>query len=164
MRDRGLWRDRSGFEQETPARVRAMSEPVLLDTGPLVAYLDRREEHHAWAVAQFAALPAPPFTCEAVLSEACFLLEKQPPAIEKIGEYLERGVIRLIPVGSAAQPAIFALMRKYREVPMAYADACLLWLADNIRLCRVFTVDADFTIYRLPRARPVPLIIPPGAG
>jgi predicted nucleic acid-binding protein len=95
-----------------------------------------------------------------VLSEACFLLEEQPAAIEKIGEYLERGVIRLIPVGSAAQSDIFALMRKYRQVPMAYADACLLWLADNIRQCRVLTVDSDFTIYPLARARPVPLIIP----
>ena len=137
-----------------------MSEPVLLETGPLVAYLDRREKHHEWAVEQFTALSDPPFTCEAVLSEACFLLEQQQPGIEKIGEYLERGVIHLIPVGSAAQPEIFALMRKYRRVPMGYADACLLWLADTIRRCRVLTMDLDFMFYRLPRARPVPLIIP----
>jgi predicted nucleic acid-binding protein len=112
------------------------------------------------AVAQFGILSEPPFTCEAVLSEACFLLKQQPRAIEKIGEYLARGAINLIPVGSGAQADIFALMRKYRQVSMAYADACLLWLADSIRRCRVLTVDSDFTVYRLDRARPVPLIIP----
>ena len=67
------------------------------------------------------------------------------------------GVIKLIPVGSGAQADICALMRKYHEVPMAYADACLLWLAESIRECRVLTLDSDFAVYRLGRARLVPL-------
>jgi predicted nucleic acid-binding protein len=137
-----------------------VSEPVLLDTGPLVAYLDRREEHHAWAVEQFAALSAPLFTCEAVLSEACFLLRQQEAAIQKIGEFLRQGAMELIPVGTDTQPDIFSLMHKYRQVPMAYADACLLWLAETLGDCHVFTTDSDFAIYRLPRARPLQLISP----
>ena len=62
-----------------------------------------------------------------------------------------------------AQPRIFALMEKYRQVPMSYADACLLWLlwlAETHPRSRVFTLDSDFEIYRLERARRVPLIAP----
>ena len=137
-----------------------MSQLVLLDTGPLVAYLDVREQHHEWATRQFAALTEPPFVCEAVVSEACFLLASLPAAIAKIGDYLEHGVLAMVPVGGAAQPRIFALMEKYRQVPMSYADACLLWLAETHARSRVFTVDSDFEIYRLERARTVPVIAP----
>ena len=137
-----------------------MSGVVLLDTGPLVAYLDVRQQNHEWAARQFAGLTEPPLICEAVVSEACFLLAGQPRAVAKIGEYLERGVLAMVPVGGAAQPRIFALMEKYRQVPMSYADACLLWLAETHARSRVFTLDSDFEIYRLDRARSVPVIAP----
>ena len=137
-----------------------MSNPILLDTGPLVAYLDETDQFHAWAVAEFGELPVPFLTPEAVISEACFLLAGLPRAIAKIGDYFERGVLAMVPVGGAAQPRIFALMEKYRQVPMAYADACLLWLAETHPRSRIFTVDSDFEIYRLERARTVPVIAP----
>ena len=137
-----------------------MSGVVLLDTGPLVAYLDVRQQNHEWAARQFAGLTEPPLICEAVVSEACFLLAGQPRAVAKIGEYLERGVLAMVPIGGAAQPRIFALMEKYRQVPMSYADACLLWLAETHARSRVFTLDSDFEIYRLDRARSVPVIAP----
>ena len=66
----------------------------------------------------------------------------------------------MVPIGGAAQPRIFALMEKYRQVPMSYADACLLWLAETHARSRVFTLDSDFEIYRLDRARRVPVIAP----
>ena len=137
-----------------------MSDPVLLDAGPLVAYLDETEQFHEWAVDRFRELPVPFLTPEAVLSEVCFLLADSPRAVAKIGEYLERGVLAMVPVGGAAQPRIFALMAKYRQVPMSYADACLLWLAETHARSRVFTLDSDFAIYRLERARSVPVIAP----
>ena len=137
-----------------------MIEAVLLDTGPLVAYLDIRQQHHEWAARQFALLKEPPLVCEAVVSEACFLLAGQPRAIAKIGDYLGRGLLTMIPVGAVAPPRIFALMEKYRQMPMSYADACLLWLAETHPRSRVFTLDSDFGIYRLERARRVPLIAP----
>ena len=66
----------------------------------------------------------------------------------------------MAPVGGAAQPRIFAMMEKYRQVPMSYADACLLWLAESSVRSRIFTLDSDFSIYRLERSRRVPLIAP----
>jgi predicted nucleic acid-binding protein len=55
-----------------------VTRPVLLDTGPLIAALDRRDGHHGWAKAQFDRLGAPFLTYEAVLSKSCFLLGKVP--------------------------------------------------------------------------------------
>jgi predicted nucleic acid-binding protein len=63
-------------------------------------------------------------------------------------------------VGGAAQARVFAMMEKYRQVPMSYADACLLWLAEKHAGSRVFTLDSDFKIYRLGRTDRVPLIAP----
>ncbi len=133
---------------------------VLLDTGPLVAYLDRAQQHHAWAAEQFGEFREPLRVCEAVLTEACFLLANLPPAQAAIGELLRREVLVLAQVGDVAQPRIFALMAKYRQVPMSYADACLVWLAETHARSRVFTLDSDFGIYRLERARRVPVIAP----
>lgn len=133
---------------------------VILDTGPLVAYLDRREEHHRWAVEQFSTLTDPLLVCEAVITEACFLLKDFTPAIVKVGEYLERGVLEMASVGSAAQWRVFALMGRYRNLPMSYADACVTWLAESRPRARVFTLDSHFSVYRLEDRRPVPLIAP----
>ena len=133
---------------------------VLLDTGPLVAYLDRGQEHHAWVVEKFEEFTVPWWVCEAVLTEACFLLTHLPPAQTAVGELLRRGVLVMAPVGGVAQPRIFALMEKYWQVPMSYTDACLLWLAESHARTRVFTLDSDFRIYRLERARTVPVIAP----
>ncbi len=133
---------------------------VLLDTGPLVAYLNRSEEHHGWSVEKFEALAEPLWVCEAVLTEVCFLLAHLPPAQAAVGELLQRGVLAMAPVGGSAQRRIFALMEKYRKLPMSYADACLLWLAESHARSRVFTLDSDFAIYRLERARTVSMIAP----
>jgi predicted nucleic acid-binding protein len=135
-----------------------MSGMVLVDSGPLVAYLDASDQFHEWAVERFSELPAPFLVPEAVISETCFLLAEVPRAIAKVGDWLQRGVLVLAPIGGAAQPRIFALMEKYRQIPMSYADACLIWLAEVHAPSRVFTLDADFTVYRLDRRRAVPVI------
>lgn len=137
-----------------------MKGALLLDTGPLVAYLDASDQHHKWAVRQFGELSAPFFVPEAVISEASFLLADVPQAVAKIGQWLQRGLLVLAPIGPGAQGAIFECMEKYRTVPMSYADACMVWLAGAHAGSRVFTVDSDFQIYRIERHRPVPLIAP----
>lgn len=105
-----------------------MTKPVFLDAGPLVAYLDDMEQYHNWAVEKFSELPGPFLLPEAVMSETCFLLRDQPKALAKIGNFFERGLLSIASLGSSAQPRVFAMMEKYRTVPMSYADACLLWL------------------------------------
>lgn len=139
-----------------------MRGSVLVDSGPMVAYLDKSDHYHDWAVERFGGVPAPLIVPEAVISETCFLLAEVPQAVAKVGDYLRRGVLVLAPIGGGAQARIFALMEKYRQVPMSYADACLLWLAETHSGSRVFTVDSDFSIYRLERSRRVPVIAPFG--
>ena len=95
-----------------------------------------------------------------MLSETSFLLADLPQAVAKVGNWLQRGILILSPIGAAAQTAVFELMQKYRKVPMSYADACMACLAGAHAGSRVFTVDSDFQIYRFERNRPIPLTSP----
>jgi predicted nucleic acid-binding protein len=134
----------------------------LLDTGPLVAYLNRRDEHHAWAVETLERLPSPVVTCEAVLSEACFLTRRLPGGPEAVLALVARGALGVdLRLASEIDP-IRRLMRKYADVPMSLADACLVRMAELERDSVVLTTDRDFTVYRRNRRQVIPLLAPPG--
>src|SRR5580700_2630841 len=79
---------------------------AILDTGPLVGSLDRDDQWHRWAATQFAAIQQPALTCEAVISEACFLLRESPDARQKIFTLVERGVLRIVSVLPDESPSI----------------------------------------------------------
>lgn len=136
-----------------------MRAGVLLDTGPLVAYLYRRERYHQWAIEQFATLDAPFVTCEPVLTEACFLAARVrlPPA--RILDMLQRGLVRIGLELHEELAAIRALMHRYANVPMSLADACLVRLAEMTGP-PILTLDNDFAIYRAHGRRPLELITP----
>jgi predicted nucleic acid-binding protein len=69
-----------------------MKRQVILDTGPLVAFLNGRDKHHDWAEAQWAQIQPPLLTCEAVISEACFLLRQWEEGAGDVFELLQRKV------------------------------------------------------------------------
>src|ERR1700676_1638834 len=124
-----------------------MRSGVLLDTGPLVAYLSERDHYHDWAVETFIALDLPAITCEPVLTEACFLIERnghQPP---RVLDHASRSEIHIGLQIDQEIAAIRALMERYANVPMSLADACLVRLAELTGLA-ICTLDADFAIYR----------------
>ena len=103
-----------------------MISKVLLDTGSLIALIDRRDQHHAWVVAQFDQILPPLLTCEAVLAEACYLAPRAGRPAEDPLLLLERGVLRLaFDLGDNLGP-VSTLMKRYASVPMALADACLV--------------------------------------
>ena len=137
-----------------------MTERVILDTGPLVALLDAGDTAHAWTVRQFREITGPLLTCEPVLAEALYLVRSLRPAQEKILEWVERGVL-LCPFRLSEEVArVSALWKKYSDVPISLADACLVCMSeqhDDHRLC---TLDSDFTVYRKHGREPIPLIIP----
>jgi uncharacterized protein len=136
-----------------------VSEGAIVDTGPLVAFLDRGEQHHDWACEQFRQFPGPLPTCEPVLTEALFLLRRLPAAQEKLLELVAR---RCLVVDFRAQPEIEAIRRvwrKYRDLPMSFADACLVCMAETTGLA-VCTLDADFAVYRIHGRTPLTLIRP----
>jgi predicted nucleic acid-binding protein len=133
---------------------------VLLDTGPLVALLDQSEYFHSWAVQQLKSIQVPLITCEAVIAEACFLLRLYPPATASIGTWIERGIIESRFVLARDAAATFGLLKKFSDVPMSFADACLVRLTEQYPDHRVFTLDKDFLIYRTNRRQRIKVLMP----
>jgi predicted nucleic acid-binding protein len=133
---------------------------VLLDTGPLVAFLDRADRYHDWVKTQWEGIRPPFLTCESVLSEACFLLGSAGLDSSRVLDLVARGVV--VPSFRVETEAttIGELMRKYSEVPMSLADACLVRMAEGIADSTVMTVDKDFLIYRMHGRKVVPSIMP----
>ena len=138
-----------------------MTEPaVLLDTGPLVSFLAAGLEYHAWAVEQWKKLRPPLLTCEAVLTEAAFLLKREGRDTEALFALLERRVIRIAIAVEKEQSDLRALMRRYRNRPMTLADACLVRLSEIHAASEVLTLDGDFRIYRRHGNKVIPVRMP----
>jgi predicted nucleic acid-binding protein len=133
---------------------------VLLDTGPLVALLNRRDRHHQWATEQWAEIAPPLSTCESVLAEACFLLRDLDDGPGRVLEFVARGVLKVPFRVESEAGTIAGLLRRYASVPMSLADACLVWMVERDARARVFTLDDDFRIYRIHGRRMIPLLAP----
>lgn len=138
-----------------------MTRWVIVDTGPLVAFLDRGQPRHAWIRELSKELEPPWVTCEAVLAEAWHLLRRLPSAQDALLEMVDSG---LIEVGfSLAQQSsqVRALCDTYRDVPMSLADACLVRMAELLDSHSVCTLDTDFVVYRKHRRQTIPVLMPP---
>lgn len=137
-----------------------MRQGILLDTGPLVAALNRRDRYHEWALSHLNAIQPPLLTCESVLSEACFLLGKIGSDGETVMQLVRRGVVEVsFDLKDHVNP-VAALLKKYRSVPMSLADACLVRMTELHSEGRVFTLDSDFRIYRRNGRQVVPTLLP----
>jgi uncharacterized protein len=137
---------------------------IVLDTGPLVALLNRRDRHHVWAREVLDSIEPPIFTCDPVLSEACFLLRALKGGTDAVLELVARGIVRTdFRVGSEVD-AIRELMKKFESVPMSLADACLVRMTELDSRSIVLTLDSDFRVYRRNRRQVVPTISPEKSG
>lgn len=135
-------------------------ETVIVDTGPLVAFLRRDDSDHPWAVSQFRGLNEPLLTCEAVLSESIFLLSQSPGGVQKLTNLIDRGLV--VPTFNLSDEwtSVSQLLRRFDDVPMSLADACLVRMTELHPYSKVFTLDSDFKIYRRNRRQIIPLISP----
>ncbi len=132
----------------------------LVDTGPLIALLARGDAHHEWAIEQSKAAPATVLTCEAVISEALFLLKRAGHDVDDLFTLVEVGFLRSDFNFQAEARVVRNLMKRYREQPMGFADACLVRMAElNPDAC-VWTLDGDFRVYRKNRRQTLSLVIP----
>lgn len=138
-----------------------MSTIVLLDTGPLVASLYKRDQHHLWAKRTLATLPSLFLTCEAVLTEACFLTYKLLGHSDPLIEMVENDLLRLDFDLKREISAVHSLMKRYADVPMSLADACLVRMSELYSDSVVLTTDSDFSIYRKHKRQAIPTIMPP---
>ncbi len=134
--------------------------PVLLDASVIVALLNRNDHYHDLCVAAVDTLESPLVTCEAVIAETCYLLRKFPPAVDTVLENVAKGVFQIPFHLSRAAVDIRRIIRKYRDVPADFADACLIQMAEELGAGEILTLDGDFHIYRWGRNKPFRFLIP----
>lgn len=121
----------------------------LIDTGAILALLDRNDRWHRPCAEAFAGLPLPLATSAAVLAELFHLLDG-PHDFAAAWGFLRSGAVTVLPVGDEDLPSLEALMDRYKDRPMDFADATLVHLARREGLTTIFTVDHnDFETYRI---------------
>ena len=142
-------RPRLGFERASPN-----AEPVyvkaLADTGALLAYLDAADRWHERCRSAFGQFRLPLTTSTAVLTELFHLVGDSPRELDITWKFVRSGALTVASLSDRDLPDIEALMRKYHDRPMDYADGTLVHLAQRESLSTVFTIDHDeFETYRV---------------
>jgi predicted nucleic acid-binding protein len=135
-----------------------MAVSALVDTGFLVALLSIRDANHRWAAEQAPRLPPPWMTCEAVLSETAHLLGER--GTRSLASLLRRGALICRYRFADDMDAVLKLLEKYADVPMSFADACLVRMTETLNDPMLLTTDADFRIYRRHGRQTIPCMLP----
>jgi len=136
-----------------------MAASALVDAGFLVALFSRRDANHRWAAAQALRLPPPWTTCEAVLSEASHLLGSRGTG--SLASLLRRDAITCSYRFRDDMNAVLNLLEKYADVPMSFADACLVRMTETLNDPLLLTTDTDFRVYRRHGRQVIPCALPP---
>ena len=134
--------------------------PAIVDTGPLVAYFDRSERYHRWAVERIEELDGPLLVCEPVLTEASYLLGRFPKAQDTLMALIGNGALSVAFHIQEHVAELRKLLHKYRDTPMSLADACVVRMAELNERHTVLTLDSDFSVYRKHGKAPLALIHP----
>jgi predicted nucleic acid-binding protein len=134
---------------------------VLLDTGPIVAYLKADDTHHAWAVEALGRLRPPLLTCEPVLAEAVYLLRGLSNGSAKVFELIRRGAVTVgFRLADDIEP-VQRVIAKYGPRRMDLADACLVRMSEVYEDPVLLTVDAQFRdVYRRHGRKTIPTFLP----
>jgi predicted nucleic acid-binding protein len=137
-----------------------MRQQILLDTGALVALIDRRDHYHSWVKTELATIEPPLLSCEAVISEAWFLLQRVSNGRETLIGLLKSQQILVAFQFNEEVESITSLLTRYLSVPISLADASLVRMAELYPQSEVLTLDSDFLIYRKHKNQPIPVIMP----
>lgn len=122
---------------------------TLVDTGPLVALIDADDRDHQRCVEASRRLRSALITTWPVLTEAMYLLSGDPAGQDALLSAIENGDIGATNLGAEDLPVLRGLLRRYRDLPMDFADASLVCVAQRERILQVFTLDRDFGVYRV---------------
>jgi uncharacterized protein len=135
-----------------------MAANVIVDAAFLVAFVDRREANHRWARDRSRQLALPWKTCEAAVSEAFHILGAAGAPFLAALLY-RRAVVPEFSLGAQID-AVLKLMAKYADVPMSFADACLVRMTELLSDPLLVTLDADFNVYRRHGRQIIPCVMP----
>ena len=131
----------------------------LADTGFLVAFVNRNDRFHDWAITVATGITEPLLTCEAVLAETAFQLSSVPVVLSMV----RLGLVELAFDCSEHLPQLTALARRYADRKPDLADLCLVRMSELHSRHSVVTTDrGDFRIYRRNKRETIPLVCPPG--
>lgn len=137
-------------------------EPVeaLIDTGPLVGFLDASDQWHAFAVTVVAQIKFPAFTCESVLSEAAYHLRHSARGRSALFEMVDSEALVVLPIFPDGRAYVRAALKRF-GAKTDLADAGLLWLAESFPAAHIVTTDRrDFLRYRLSTGRAPKILTP----
>ncbi len=137
-----------------------MEKTVIIDSGVIVAALLKRDHHHVWAKAHLAQMTSACLTCEAVLSECFYLLQKVFDGQQRLSALLERGVVRVDFALPDHLSEVLKLIHRYHDTPMSLADACLVKMSELHGDACVWTTDHDFEVYRRSNRQKIPMLAP----
>ena len=127
-----------------------MAANALIDTGAILALLDRSERWHLACTESFRQLRLPLITSEAVLTELFHMVGDNRREMEGAWKFVRSGAVELAPISHGELPGIQVLMSRYRDRPMDFADATLVHLAIREGLSTILATDhADFETYRI---------------
>jgi len=130
----------------------------ILDAGPLIAAINRQDEHHRWACETLERLGPPFYSCTEAVAEAA-AMTGQPAALV---EMIQSGEIVLAFDLSEQTAGVLSLLKKYADRDMDLADACIVRMTELLRDCHVVTLDrGDFAVYRRNGRDLIPVIAPP---
>lgn len=138
------------------------NRPILLDTGPLVAFLNQRDDYHEWACEVLNGVQPPLYTSEAVIAEACYILRRLPGGPQAVVGLLEQDLVWVMFQLQHEAAEVSRLLTRYADLPGSLADLSLVRLAEKYSRATVLTLDRDFHVYRKNRRSKIPLITPPG--
>jgi uncharacterized protein len=130
----------------------------IADTGFLVAFANRDDDHHDWALSLAARVTEPLLTCEPVLAETAFHLQSVTVTLALVAE----GLVTISFSSSAHLPQLAVLAKRFADRKPDLADLCLIRMSELYPRHAVITVDrADFRVYRRNKRETIPLICPP---
>jgi hypothetical protein len=135
-----------------------MAGTVLVDAGFLAAFIIARDSNHAWALVQPHLLPPPWHTCDAAISETLHVIG--PHAFTPMASLIRGGALVSSFRFADSTNEVLALMEKYADVPMSFADACLVRMTEVLSEPMLLTTDTDFRIYRRHGRKAIPCVMP----
>jgi predicted nucleic acid-binding protein len=135
---------------------------LITDTGPLVGWINSRDQWHTWCTSVLESLAPPLITCEAVIAEALWQLGRSRTAVDQLYGLVDAGALRVVDLLPEHMPHLRALSAKYSQ--MDFCDAAVVRLAEIFPQAKVITTDsAHFTIYRRFGNKPIALVHPASA-
>ncbi|MBF0412350.1 MAG: PIN domain-containing protein [Desulfamplus sp.] len=132
---------------------------ILIDSGPLIALFDASDKYHNEVIKFIKSNKYPLITTLVSITETLHLLDFNRNAQIDFIEWIHRGAVELVNIENRDFGRIKELTEKYRDLPMDFADSCLVYLAEKLNLDTIATIDRDFTIYRIQGNRKFKVIL-----